>query len=85
MAAVLGDVLYWLATLIAGITIGVAFYRWMYAPSNDLSKFGFFSRSASSRGFWAARYGTCWLQVETNDKIRGCQMRRGSFGEGPGR
>ena len=35
MAAVLGDVLYWLATLIAGITIGVAFYRWMYMPSDD--------------------------------------------------
>ena len=26
MAAVFGDVLYWLATLIAGITIGVALY-----------------------------------------------------------
>ena len=35
MAAVLGDVLYWLAALIAGITIGVAFYSWMYMPSDD--------------------------------------------------
>ena len=35
MAAVLGDVLYWLATLIAGVTIGVAFYNWMYMPSDD--------------------------------------------------
>ena len=35
MAAVLGDVLYWLATLIAGITIGVAFYHSMYMLSDD--------------------------------------------------
>ena len=35
MAAVLGDVLYWLATLIAGITIGVAVYHWMFMPSSD--------------------------------------------------
>ena len=35
MAAVVGDVLYWLATLIAGITIGVAFYHWRYTPSDD--------------------------------------------------
>ena len=43
MAAVLGDVLYWLAALIAGITIGVALYRWMYhAPGRP-------SRSLASR------------------------------------
>ena len=35
MAAVLGDVLYWLAALIAGITIGVALYRWMFMPPGD--------------------------------------------------
>ena len=35
MAGVLGDVLYWLAALIAGITIGVAFYRWIYMPPDD--------------------------------------------------
>ena len=35
MAAVLGDVVYWLATLIAGITIGVALYNWMYMPPDD--------------------------------------------------
>ena len=35
MAAVFGDVLYWLATLIAGITIGVALYRWMFMPPDD--------------------------------------------------
>ena len=35
MAAVLGDVLYWLAALIAGITIGVALYHWIYMPPDD--------------------------------------------------
>ena len=47
MAAVLGDVLYWLATLIAGVAIGVAFYHSMYMPSDDPLKFGFLSPSAS--------------------------------------
>jgi hypothetical protein len=33
MAGVLGDVLYWLAAVIAGITIGVAFSRSHYETS----------------------------------------------------
>jgi hypothetical protein len=35
MAAVLGDVLYWLAAVIAGTTIGVALYHWIYVSSGD--------------------------------------------------
>ena len=36
MAARLGDVLYWLATLIAVMAFGGAFYFWKFMPSNDL-------------------------------------------------
>ena len=56
MAAVLGARVV-LVAVIAGITIGVALDHADVSSRATVSKFGFLSRSASSRGCWAGRCG----------------------------